>query len=111
VVGPSINQRVRNLTEAAGATFAVADLDQLPEAPDGVDDTLQTLFASGTGFLPPGLFEQVRFDCLGADARVSQIVCSATEMTDIFLNKDRYTDEVIAENTRCSITLEPAPVQ
>jgi cysteine-rich repeat protein len=112
VVGPMINQRVRNLTGATGVTFSVADLDQLPaEAPDGVDDTLQTLFASGTGFLPPGPFEQVRFDCVGADARVSQIVCSATEMSDVDLNRERYTDEVIAENTRCSITLEPAPVQ
>jgi cysteine-rich repeat protein len=111
-VRPSITQRVQNLTGVTnGLTFGVADRDLLPSetAPDGVDDTLQTIFALGSGDFPPGPFEQVRFDCLGAEARASQLTCTADQVTDPFLIQ--HTDEEVAAATRCSITLEPAPVQ
>jgi cysteine-rich repeat protein len=112
LVGPSINQRVKNLTGlSAGLSFSVADRDFLPseDAPDGVDDTLQTIIAVSPGFIPPGPFEQIRFDCLGADARVSQLACSVATVTDPFLNK--VPDATTAMQTRCSITLETAPEQ
>jgi cysteine-rich repeat protein len=112
LVGPSISQRVTNLTGlTTGLSFGVADRDLLPseEAPDGTDDTLQTIFAVGTGFLPPGPFEQVRFDCLGSEARASQLGCAADQVVDPFLNS--VGDDDTAAATRCSITLEPAPVQ
>ena len=57
LVGPSINQRVKNLTGlTSGVTFAVADRDLSPseEAPDGVDDTMQTFVRLGHGILTTG---------------------------------------------------------
>lgn len=112
LVGPTINQRVKNLTGlTTGSSFSVADRDFLPSetAPDGVDDTLQTIIAVSPGFIPPGPFEQIRFDCLGAEARVSQLSCSAANVVDPFTNK--VLDETTAAQTRCSITLHTAPEQ
>jgi cysteine-rich repeat protein len=112
LVGPTINQRVKNLTGlTTGLSFSVADRDFLPseDAPDGVDDTLQTIIAVSPGYVPPGPFEQIRFDCLGAEARVSQFACSVTTVVDPFTNK--VPDQTTAAQTRCSITLEPAPEQ
>ena len=111
-VALSVIQRVKNVTGvSAGVTFAVADRDDLPSegARDGVDDTLQTLFAAGSGQLPAGPFEQVRFDCSGAEARASQIKCTADQVTDP--NLIAIGDEATREATRCSITLEAAPVR
>ena len=110
LVGPSINQRVKLLTGVTPASLGIADRDFLPEAaPDLVDDTLQTLIALSSGFIPPGPFEQVRFDCVGAEARVSQLSCTVSDVVDSSTNK--YRDEDTAKQTRCSITLEAAPEQ
>jgi cysteine-rich repeat protein len=111
LVGPSINQRVKNLTGLTGASFSVADRDFMPseEQPDGVDDTLQTVIAVSPGYVPSGPFEQARFDCLGPDARASNFSCVVDSVTDAFLNP--YKDEDVAAFTRCSITLETAPEQ
>jgi cysteine-rich repeat protein len=111
LVGPTINQRVKNLTGlTSGVSFSVADRDLLPEgALDGIDDTLQTIIAVTPGHVPPGPFEQARFDCLAAEARVSQLTCTVDTVVDPFLNKISEVDT--AANTRCSITLETAPAQ
>ena len=110
LVGPTINQRVRNSTGlASGLSFSVADRDFLPseDAPDGVDDTLQTQVAVASGGIPSGPFEEVRFDCVGTEARVSDLTCTVQNVVDPFLNK--VPDDVTATATRCVIVVEPAP--
>jgi cysteine-rich repeat protein len=111
LVGASISQRVTNLTGLTIGTFTVADRDLVPseDAPDGVDDTLQTLVAVPSGRVPPGPFEQIRFDCGGAEARASQLECFVENVVDPFLNQ--VPDDVTAEHTHCSVILETAPVE
>jgi cysteine-rich repeat protein len=110
LVGSAINQRVRNLTGATGS-FGAADRDLLPseEAPDGVDDTLQTIFAVSTDQIPPGPYVEIRFDCLAADARASQLTCLIDDVTDPFLNP--ISAEDVADTVNCSIELATAPEQ
>jgi cysteine-rich repeat protein len=110
LVAPTVIQRVRNLTGAAGS-FGAADRDLLPseEAPDGTDDTLQTIFAVSPGGIPPGPYASIRFDCLGAEARASQLTCLIGDVVDEFTNPKSY--EAVAEAVHCSIALETAPEQ
>ena len=111
LVGASINQRVKNTTGlSSGASFSVADRDLLPEgSPDGMDDTLQTIVAVSPGYVPPGPFESIRFDCLGSEVRGSQVACVVDTVVDAFTNK--VDDAVAAGQTRCSIRFETAPAQ
>ena len=93
----------------SGISFSVADRDFLPseDAPDGTDDTLQTQIALPSGGVPPGPFEEIRFDCLGSEARVSDLTCVVQNVVDPFLNK--IPDDVTAVSTRCVVVVEPAP--
>jgi len=111
LVGPSITERVTNLTGITGS-YSVADRDLLPseQSPDGTDDTIQTLIAVAQGArVPSGPFQSIRFDCTpGTQLGVGQLACVIVEASDPFTNA--YTAESIAEGTRCSIRLEAAPV-
>ena len=110
LVSAAIAQRVRNLTGLA-MSFTAADRDLRPseEQPDGTDDTLQTIAAISPGTIPPGTFEEIRFDCLGENARASQFACSVSNVVDTFTNS--VPDERTAEFVVCTITLETAPTQ
>jgi cysteine-rich repeat protein len=110
LVSTAIAQRVRNLT-GVGMSFTAADRDLQPseEQPDGTDETLQTIAAISPGTIPPGPFEEIRFDCLGENARASQFSCSVSNVVDAFTNT--VPDERTAEFVVCTITLETAPTQ
>jgi cysteine-rich repeat protein len=111
LVAPTVGERVTNLTGVAGF-FTSADRDLLPseDAPDGVDDTLQTVVAVAQGArVPSGPFESIRFDCAaGTPVSAGQLSCQVIEATDPFTNA--YGDRIIAEGTRCSIRLDVPPV-
>jgi cysteine-rich repeat protein len=112
LVAPTVGERVTNLT-GVGGFFTAADRDLLPseDAPDGVDDTLQTVAAVAQGErVPSGPFESIRFDCAaGTPVSAGQLTCQVVEAADPFTNA--YSEESIAQGTRCSIRLEvpPAP--
>ena len=110
LVASTVAERVTNLTGISGF-FTAADRDLLPseEAPDGVDDTLQTVVAVAQGeLIPSGPFESIRFDCpAGTEVGAGQLECLIVEASDPFTNA--YSELIIAQGTRCSLRLEAPP--
>ena len=110
LVAPTVSERVTNHT-GEGGFFVAADRDFLPseEAPDGIDDTVQTSQAFAQGrLIPSGPFASVRFDCpSGTPIDSSRFNCRTGDATDPFINL--IAPETIARETRCSIRVETPP--